>query len=97
MNIGKNIKQLREEKNLTQEKLAELSGLEQSYVGQAERGEKNITLNSLMKLTNAMNVSISEFTMELEGAVEEKKKTTHIRIDPLFAGCKFVNEEWIEK
>ena len=33
----------------------------------------------------------------IEKFVEEKKKTTHIRIDPLFAGCKFVNEEWIEK
>ena len=33
----------------------------------------------------------------IENFVEEKKKTTHIRIDPLFAGCKFVNEEWIEK
>lgn len=33
----------------------------------------------------------------IENFVEEKKKTTHIRIDPLFAGCKFVNEAWIEK
>ena len=33
----------------------------------------------------------------IENVGEEKKKTTHIRIDPLFAGCKFVNEEWIEK
>ena len=33
----------------------------------------------------------------IETFVEEKKKTTHIKIDPLFAGCKFASEEWIEK
>ncbi len=32
----------------------------------------------------------------IEKFVEEKKKTTHISIDPLFGGCKFVNEDWIE-
>ena len=33
----------------------------------------------------------------IETFVEEKKKTTHIKIDPLFAGCKCASEEWIEK
>ena len=33
----------------------------------------------------------------IEDFVTEKKKTTHIKIDPLFEGCKFVSENWIEK
>jgi peptidyl-prolyl cis-trans isomerase SurA len=33
----------------------------------------------------------------IESFVAEKKKTTHIKIDPLFAGCKFISEDWIEK
>ena len=33
----------------------------------------------------------------IENFVEEKKKTTHIKIDPLFGGCKFVSEDWLEK
>ena len=33
----------------------------------------------------------------IEDFVAEKKKTTHIKIDPLFEGCKFISEDWIEK
>jgi len=74
--IGKRVRQYRLNKGLTQEKLAELSGLDQSYIGQMERGEKNITLSTLMKITNAMTISVSEFTAEIEGTVEEEKRST---------------------
>jgi peptidyl-prolyl cis-trans isomerase SurA len=33
----------------------------------------------------------------IDDFVTEKKKTTHIKIDPLFGGCKFVDEDWIAK
>ena len=48
--------------------------------------------DALVSMANEKNARAS-----IENFVEEKKKTTHIRIDPLFAGCKFVSEEWIEK
>jgi len=56
--IGLNITIIRERQGLTQEKLAELAGLHRAYIGQIERGEKNIGLKNLEKIANALNVSV---------------------------------------
>jgi len=54
--IGFNIRQIREDKGLSQEKLAALAGLHRAYIGQIERGEKNIGLKNLEKIAKALNV-----------------------------------------
>lgn len=56
--IGLNITIIRERRALTQEKLAELAGLHRAYIGQIERGEKNIGLRNLEKIAKALNVDI---------------------------------------
>jgi transcriptional regulator with XRE-family HTH domain len=56
--IGLNITIIREQRGLTQEKLAELAGLHRAYIGQIERGEKNIGLRNLEKIAKALNVDI---------------------------------------
>jgi len=56
--IGLKITLLREERGLTQEKLAELAGLYRAYIGQIERGEKNIGLRNLEKIAKALDVNI---------------------------------------
>jgi DNA-binding XRE family transcriptional regulator len=56
--IGLNITVIREQRGLTQEKLAELAGLHRAYIGQIERGEKNIGLRNLEKIAKALNVDI---------------------------------------
>ena len=56
--MGLNITIIRERRGLTQEKLAELAGLHRAYIGQIERGEKNIGLKNLEKIANGLNVSI---------------------------------------
>jgi transcriptional regulator with XRE-family HTH domain len=56
--IGLNITLLREKQALTQEKLAELAGLHRAYIGQIERGEKNIGLRNLEKIAKALGVDI---------------------------------------
>lgn len=56
--IGLNITIIRERRGLTQEKLAELAGLHRAYIGQIERGEKNIGLKNLEKIAHGLNVSI---------------------------------------
>ena len=56
--IGLNITIFREKQGLTQEKLAELAGLHRAYIGQIERGEKNIGLKNLEKIAKALNVPI---------------------------------------
>lgn len=54
--IGLNIIKIREKKKLSQEKLAALAGLHRAYIGQIERGEKNIGLKNLEKIAKALQV-----------------------------------------
>jgi len=56
--VGFNIMRIREERGFTQERLAALAGLHRAYIGQIERGEKNIGLKNLEKIAKALNVDI---------------------------------------
>jgi transcriptional regulator with XRE-family HTH domain len=56
--IGLNITIIRERQGLSQEKLAELAGLHRAYIGQIERGEKNIGLRNLEKIAKGLNVTV---------------------------------------
>lgn len=58
--IGQRIRNYRTENGLSQEKLAEMSGCHPTYIGQVERGEKNATLESIEKISSAMNVPLSK-------------------------------------
>ena len=57
--LGQRIRNYRTSKGLSQEKLAELSGCHHTYIGQIERGEKNATIESIEKISAALNVSLS--------------------------------------
>ena len=57
--VGFNIRKIREDKGLSQEGLAALADLHRTYIGQIERGEKNIGLKNLEKIAKALGVDIS--------------------------------------
>ena len=54
--LGQRIRNYRILAGLSQEKLAELSGCHPTYIGQIERGEKNATIESIEKISLALNV-----------------------------------------
>jgi len=58
--VGFNIRRIREKRGLSQEELAALAGLHRAYVGQIERGEKNIGLKNLQKIVHALEVNIED-------------------------------------
>ena len=58
--IGKKIKNLRENKGLTQEKLAEKSGLSLDFIGKIEVNINEPGLKSLIKIANALDVHIKD-------------------------------------
>lgn len=60
IDFGKRLKELRSERELTQEKLAELAGLERTYISQAEQGRRNTTLLTMQKLAAALEVDLAE-------------------------------------
>ena len=58
--FGQRIKQLRNEKNISQEKLSFLTGFHRTYIGMVERGERNISLTNIAVFAKVFEISISE-------------------------------------
>ena len=58
--LGKRIKYLREERNLTQDKLSEKTGLSIDYIGKIEVNINKPGLRALIKIANALDVHIKE-------------------------------------
>lgn len=57
--LGKNIRNLRREEGWSQEGLADKVGLHRTYIGAIERGEQNVTIDTLAKIAKALNVSFT--------------------------------------
>lgn len=58
--LSESIKQRRKSIGLSQEALADLCGLHRTYIGGVERGERNITLETLVKIASALNAKPHE-------------------------------------
>jgi len=58
---AKRIRQIREGKGLSQEALADIAELHRTYVSSVERGERNVTVDSLERLADALGVDIRAF------------------------------------
>ena len=58
--FGKRIRQLRTERNLSQEELSFQTGFHRTYIGMVERGERNISLSNIGVFAKAFGLSISE-------------------------------------
>ncbi len=59
--VGKRIKELRKELNISQEELAFRANVHRTYIASLEVGKRNVTITVLEKIVNALNVSFSEF------------------------------------
>ncbi len=60
--FGKKVREERRKLGLSQEALAEKAGVHRTYVGMIERGEKNITIANIHKISKALKVKISKLT-----------------------------------
>lgn len=58
--IGSAIKNARCTKGFSQEKLAELAGIDRSYVSEIERGIKSPTINILSKICKALSIDLKD-------------------------------------
>ncbi|MGP5417602.1 helix-turn-helix domain-containing protein [Psychrobacter faecalis] len=58
--FGKRVREVRKSKGISQERLAEMADIDRSYMGNIERGEKNITLKKVYDICDALKVEIRE-------------------------------------
>jgi transcriptional regulator with XRE-family HTH domain len=56
--IAKNIRIFRERKGITQERLGELAGLHRTYISAVEAGNRNVTIDSIERLADALEIDI---------------------------------------
>lgn len=64
--FGSTLKKIRLQKKLSQEAIADKTGLHRTYISDVERGDRNISLVNISKICLALNVSPSFFFSEIE-------------------------------
>jgi len=63
--LGKNVRQIRSDRGLSQEALADLCGLHRTYLGGIERGERNVSLLNIVRIAQALDVDITELVRDV--------------------------------
>lgn len=61
ISVGKRVKELRNKLGISQEELADLAGLDRTYITSVECGKRNISIVNVEKLSNALKVTLKEF------------------------------------
>lgn len=69
--VGERIRAIRKAKGLTQQQLAELSGLDDAYVGSLERGERNFSIDTLEKVVLALEVPTADLFLSIENSNDQ--------------------------
>lgn len=59
--IGKRVKELRSKLGKSQEELADLAGLDRTYITSVECGRRNISIVNIEKLSNALGITLRDF------------------------------------
>lgn len=59
--LALNLKRIRVAKDISQDELALLAGVERAYVGHIERGKKNPTILTISKLADALDCNVKDF------------------------------------
>lgn len=62
--VANNLKEIREKRKLSLDKVAELTGISKSMLGQIERGESNPSITTICKLANGLKVQVTSFIVE---------------------------------
>ncbi len=58
--FAKRLKELRQSRGFSQESLADRAGLHRTYVGSVERAERNVSIDNMERIAQALEVDIAE-------------------------------------
>jgi transcriptional regulator with XRE-family HTH domain len=62
IHFGRRVREERDKRGLSQERLGELAKVHRTYIGMIERAEKNITLTNMEKIARALGKKVSDLT-----------------------------------
>lgn len=66
LKYGQAIRSIRQSKNISQEQLADLSGLHRTYISDVELGKRNVSLENIEKIAYALDMNMSTIFIEVE-------------------------------
>jgi len=78
--IGSRIKEIRSKRGITQDQLSERMEINPKYLSSIERGKENPTLNTLLKLSESLEVSLDEVFSLVEIEDPDKRKSLIISL-----------------
>jgi transcriptional regulator with XRE-family HTH domain len=73
--FGQAVRELREARNLSQERLGQLAELHRNYIGGVERGELNPTLRTIKRIAGGLGVAGSELLAHAERLEHVRRET----------------------
>jgi len=65
--FGERVRRLRKDRGLSQEAFADCCGLDRTYIGGIERGERNVSLTNISKIATALNLAPAELFRFTDG------------------------------
>jgi transcriptional regulator with XRE-family HTH domain len=71
--LGKRIRELRSKNGFSQESFADHCGLHRTYMGGIERGEHNLTIETLMTVAKGLEITMSDLLAGIEKQVEPSR------------------------
>lgn len=80
--FASNVKKYRQQQNLSQEQLAELSGLHRTYISSIEREQRNISIDNISKIASALKIDpylLLKKPIELSEEEHVPNETSHIK------------------
>ncbi len=70
LQIGKNVRQARERRDISQESLAHLSGIDRSYMSRIERGIARVTVHKIYLIAATLNCDLKELLPSREDILD---------------------------
>ena len=71
---GQALRELRAQRQISQERLAQLAGLDRTYVSGIERGERNPSLANILKLAAALDIVVSDIALRAEALLAKSQR-----------------------
>lgn len=64
--FGEAVRKFRHDKGISQEALADLAGIHRTYIGDVERGVRNLSLLNIVRIAAALEISVTKLMTEME-------------------------------